>query len=230
MTRSLGIGLLRDEAARRGYAMGERTAWKLCHEAGLKSVIVKQKCKSGKSQPVIHDDLVQREFTSKKPNQVWLTDITEHPTREGKLYLCAVKDVFSNMIVGYAMDSHMSSQLAVRALSAALVLRGDVAGCVVHSDRDSQFRSSKFLNLLRVAGLKGSMGQVGACGDNAAMESFFALLQKNAFNRRVWDTRRQLQQAVFMWIERTYHRRRRQDRLLRLTPIEFETVMTGSVI
>lgn len=141
-------------------------------------MIVKQKRKSGKSQPVIHDDLVQREFTSKKPNQVWLTDITEHPTREGKLYLCAVKDVFSNMIVGYAMDSHMSSQLAVRALSAALVLRGDVAGCVVHSDRDSQFRSSKFLNLLRVAGLKGSMGQVGACGDNAAMESFSLCYRK----------------------------------------------------
>ncbi|EWC38933.1 transposase [Stutzerimonas stutzeri KOS6] len=70
------------------------------------------------------------------------------------------------------------------------------------------------------------MGRVGACGDNAAMESFFALLQKNVLNQRRWDTREQLRIAIVTWIERTYHRRRRQDRLGRLTPIEYETTMT----
>ena len=71
----------------------------------------------------------------------------------------------------------------------------------------------------------GSMGRVGACGDNAAMESFFSLLQKNVLNRRTWATREELRIAIVTWIERTYHRRRRQDGLGRLTPIEYETIM-----
>lgn len=75
-------------------------------------------------------------------------------------------------------------------------------------------------------GLAGSMGRVGAAGDNAAMESFFALLQKNVLDRRTWTTREALRIAIVTWIERTHHRRRRQDRLGRLTPIEFETIMT----
>lgn len=220
-----GYRLLCDQAAERGLVMSERTAWKLCNSVGIKAKIVRKGPKASKSLPAIHDDLVQRNFTAVKPNQVWLTDITEHPTREGKLYLCAVKDLFSNRIVGYAMDSRMTADLAVRALSAAVALRGDVAGCVVHSDRGGQFRSGKFISLLRVAKLQGSMGKAGACGDNAAMESFFALLQKNVLDRRVWNTRRELRQEIFMWIERTYHRRRRQKRLARLTPIEFEAMM-----
>jgi putative transposase len=99
-----------------------------------------------KPGPPVHDDLCvdkQRDFTATGPNQLWLTDITEHRTREGKLYLCAIKDVWSNRIVGYSIDSRMKSRLAV----AALEQRGgpperDVAGCVVHSDRGSQFRSA----------------------------------------------------------------------------------------
>lgn len=202
-----GYRLLCDQAAERGLVMSERTAWKLCNSAGIKAKIVRKGPKASKSLPAIHDDLVQRNFTAVKPNQVWLTDITEHPTREGKLYLCAVKDLFSNRIVGYAMDSRMTADLAVRALSAAVALRGDVAGCVVHSDRGGQFRSRKFIRLPRVAKLQGSMGKAGACGDNAAMESFFALLQKNVLDRRVWNTRRELRQEIFIWIERTYHRK-----------------------
>ena len=74
--------------------------------------------------------------------------------------------------------------------------------------------------------MTGSMGRVGAAGDNAAMESFFSLLQKNVLDRRSWDTREQLRIAIITWIERTYHRRRRQDALGRLTPTEFELIMT----
>jgi putative transposase len=96
---------------------------------------------------------------------------------------------------------------------------------VVHSDRGSQFRSHAFARALRAAGLQGSMGRVGACADNAAMESFFSLLQKNVLNRRRWTTHDQLRLAIVTWIERTYHCRRRQDALGRLTPIEFETLL-----
>lgn len=112
------------------------------------------------------------------------------------------------------------------ALNNAVARRGEVAGCIVHTDRGSQFRSRRFVHALNRHDLVGSMGRVGAAGDNAAMESFFSLLQRNVLDRCSWDTREQLRIAIVTWIERTYHRRRRQTRLGRLTPIEFETIMT----
>jgi putative transposase len=90
----------------------------------------------------------------------------------------------------------------------------------------AQFRSRKFLKALRRHNLLGSMGQVGTSADNAAVESWFSLLQKNVLNRQSWTTRDDLRMAIVIWIERTYHRRRRQRRLGRLTPIEYETIMT----
>lgn len=174
----------------------------------------------------MHDDLVKRDFSAQRPNELWLTDITEHKTGEGKLYLCAIKDVYSNRIVGYSIDSTMKSRIAVNALDSAVARRGDVAGCIVHSDRGSQFRSRKFLRALTRHDLLGSMGRVAAAGDNAAMESFFSLLQKNVLDRQSWATREELRIAIVSWVERTYHRRRRQSRLGRLTPVEFETIMT----
>lgn len=88
----------------------------------------------------------------------------------------------------------------------------------------AQFRSTIYVRTLRDNGLIGSMGRVGACGDNAAMESFFSLLQKNILNKQRWATREELRLAIVTWIEKTYHRKRRQRRLGRLTPIEFETL------
>ena len=162
-------------------------------------------------------------------NELWLTDITEHWTDEGKLYLCAIKDVFSGRIVGYSISDRMKARLAVNALDNAISRRRDAAGCIVHSDRGSQFRSRKFVHALYRHHLIGSMGQVGAAGDNAAMESFFSLLQKNVLDRKRWRTREELRIAIVTWIERTYHSRRRQARLGRLTPIEFETIMNPAV-
>lgn len=222
-----GYRFLIDEARSGGEGMCERTAWRICRDNAWWSVFGKKRGKNGqKPGPPVHDDLVEREFTAARPNRLWLTDITEHPTAEGKLYMCAIKDACSTRIVGYSIDSRMKSSLAVNALASAVARRGDVAGCIVHSDRGSQFRSRKFVHELDRHGLVGSMGQVGAAGDNAAMESFFALLQKNVLNRRSWATREGLRIAIVTWIERTYHRRRRQPRLGRLTPVEYEAIMT----
>jgi Transposase and inactivated derivatives len=117
----------------------------------------------------------------------------------------------------------MTAELAVAAVRNAVALR-DVDGTILHSDRGSQFRSRKFVELLRQEDITGSMGRVGACGDNAAMESFFALLQKNVLDKKKWRTRQELRLAMVTWIERTYHRRRRQRGLGRLTPIESEII------
>jgi transposase InsO family protein len=223
-----GYRFLVDEARDAGESMAERTAWRICSDNGWWSAFGKKKRgKNGKRPgPPVHDDLVQRNFTASDANELWLTDITEHRTGEGKLYLCAIKDVYSNRIVGYSIDSRMKSQLAVTALNNAVARRGQVAGCIVHSDRGSQFRSRKFVRAIGGHDMVGSMGRVGAAGDNAAMESFFSLLQKNVLNRQPWATREDLRIAIVTWIERTYHRRRRQDALGRLTPIEYEAIMT----
>ena len=165
-------------------------------------------------------------FSADALDQLWLGDITEHPTKEGKLYLCAIKDVCSNRIVGYSIDERMKARLAVAAINNAVARRGDVAGCIFHTDRGSQFRSRKVHRALTRHHMVGSMGQVGSAGDNAAMESFFALLQKNVLNTKRWDTREELRIAIVTWIERTYHRRRRQVALGRLTPVEYEAIMT----
>ncbi|WP_453976363.1 IS3 family transposase, partial [Brevibacterium pityocampae] len=221
-----GYRFLADEACTSGEAMSTRTAWRICSRNQWWSVFGKARAKNGKKPgPPVHDDRVERNFTAAGPNELWLTDITEHKTDEGKLYLCAIKDVYSGRIVGYSIDSRMKARLAVDALEMAAVRRGDVTGCVVHSDRGSQFRSRKYVTALTRRGLAGSMGRVGAAGDNAAMESFFALLQKNVLDRRRWSTREKLRIAIVTWIERTYHRRRRQARLGRLTPVEYEAIM-----
>ena len=120
----------------------------------------------------------------------------------------------------------MKSQLAVNALHSAVARRGDVAGYVLHTDRGSQFRSRKFVRAVNERHVTGSMGRIGAAGDNAAMESFFGLLQNNVLDRRTWTTRQQSRTAIVTWVERTYHRRRHQRSLSRLTPVEYETIMT----
>ncbi|WP_121830083.1 IS3 family transposase [Streptomyces sp. S1] len=221
-----GYRFLADEARDAGARMADRTAWRICRENRWWSVFGKKRGRGKKAGPPVHDDLVHRDFTASGPNRLWLADITEHATGDGKLYLCAIKDVFSNRIVGYSIDSRMKSRLAVTALENAVARRENVDGCILHSDRGSQFRSQKFVRALDRYRMAGSIGRVGAAGDNAAMESFFSLLQKNVLDRRSWTTREELRIAIVTWIERTYHRRRRQAALGRLTPVEYETVMT----
>src|ERR1019366_3985581 len=147
----------------------ENRVQRLCSLQRIWSAHSKKRGLNRNPGPPVHDDLVQRDFTASGVNELWLTDISEHPTGEGKLYLCAIKDVFSNRIVGYSMDARMPAALAVDALNHALVTR-DVATTIVHSDRGSQFRSRAFVRTLKDAELRGSMGRVGTCADNAAME------------------------------------------------------------
>lgn len=223
---AFGYRFISDELADLGHVVSERRVWRVCSEQGIFSVFSKGKGQTKRPGPPVHDDLVKRDFTASRPNELWLTDITEHRTDEGKLYCCAIKDVFSNRIVGYSIKDRMTSELAVTALRNAIALRQPKSATViVHSDRGSQFRSNAFVRTLRRNGLVGSMGRVGAAGDNASMESFFALLQKNVLDRKRWTTREELRVAIVIWIERTYHRRRRQRSLGRLTPVEFEILI-----
>ncbi len=227
-----GYRFLADEVRTAGHDVGDRTVWRIASENGWWCSFAKPRRNRKASAPATaaHDDLVRRQFTADHPNQVWLADLTEHRTAEGKLYICAIKDLFSNRIVGWAIAENMKARLVVAAIEMAVARRGDVAGCILHTDRGSQFRARKVHRTLARHSMVGSMGNIGTAADNAAMESFFSLLQKNVLNTRRWDTRDQLRIAVVTWIERTYHRRRRQKALGRLTPEDYETIMTPQLL
>ncbi len=232
---TLGYRFLTDELADAGITASGNRVWRLCSAAGVFASHHRRRGKAGKPGPPVHDDLLavvddkgqtRHEFTATVPNQVWLSDITEHPTKEGKLYLCAVKDVFSNKIVGYSIDPRMNIP---GRLGAAERDRATVAAATIcHSDRGSQGGFKKVVRILKNNGLRGSMGRVGSSGDNAARESFFSLLQKNVLDTKRWETREELRLAIVVWIETKYNRRRRQRALGKLTPVEFEMIYTAA--
>jgi transposase InsO family protein len=134
---AFGYRFIADELLEQGFSAGENRVARLCSEQRIWSVFAKKRGLNRKAGPPVHDDLVDRQFTAPAPNLLWLTDITEHRTDEGKLYLCAIKDVHSNRIVGYSLDDRMKASLAVAALRNAIGLRSP-AGTIVHSDRGSQ--------------------------------------------------------------------------------------------
>lgn len=220
---TFGYRFLADEVETMGWDVSERKVWRLCSGMKLWASYLK-KAGTGKTPgPAVHDDLVERNFSAVELNTLWFTDITEHWTSEGKLYLCSLEDACSGRIVGYSIGPRMTRHLACAALRNAIALR-DHEGTIVHSDRGGQFRSKDFVLLLKNNGLVGSMGRVAAAGDNARMESFHSLLQNNVLDTKKWETREELRLAIITWIERTYHRRRRKRGLGKMTPVEYEAL------
>jgi putative transposase len=178
-------------------------------------------------------DLVNRDFTAEGPNRLWLTDITEHPTMEGKVYCAAVMDVYSRLIVGWSIDDNMRKELVIDALGMAIIRRRpdkqpEDARTITHSDHGSQYTSWAFGKRLRAAGLLGSMGTVGDCYDNAMMESSWGTMQLELLDTRTWETREELATAMFEWIECWYNPKRRHSSVGMHSPVTFEALHTGS--
>ncbi len=187
------------------------------------SAFGKKRGRNGKKAgPPVHDDLVRRDFTASAPNRLWLADITEHRTWEGKVYLAVVIDAFSRRVVGWSIADHLRAELVCDALDMAVWTRRPGAGAIHHSDHGCQYTSYAFGRRLRDAGLLGSMGSVGDCYDNAAAESFFATLQTELLDRRSWPTRKMLASAIFEYLEAWYNPRRRHSALGYLSPVAFE--------
>ena len=173
----------------------------------------------------ISADLVKREFARPGPNQLWVTDITEHRTREGKVYCAAVLDTYSRRIVGWSIDSSPSAALVTNALGMAIDSRdgaGVEAGTVIHSDHGVQFASWAFTKRAKDSGLVPSMGSIGDCYDNSMIESFWSRMQVELLDRQRWTTRIELANAMFDYIEIWHNRQRRHSSLGMLTPIQFE--------
>lgn len=217
----------------RGLRCGRKRVARLMRRANLCGVY-RRRCRRSRPLPPVHDDLVQRRFRADAPDRLWLTDITEHPTREGKVYLAAVLDVFSRRIVGWSIADHLRAELVVDALEMARWRRRPAPGrTVLHSDRGSQYTSWAFGHRLRAAGLLGSMGRVGSAYDNAMMESFFGTLQLELLDRPPsggWQTRKELAAAIFEWIEAWYNPHRRHSSIGNLSPVGYESMYKTAVV
>jgi putative transposase len=213
----------------RGVRCGRKRVARLMRAARLQGVY-RRRGKHARPAPAVHDDLVRRRFQADAPNRLWLTDITEHPTREGKVYCACVLDVYSRRIVGWSIADHLRAELVVDALEMARWRRRPPFGqTVLHSDRGSQYTSWAFGHRLRAAGLLGSMGRVGSALDNAMMESFFGTLQRELLDRQTWKSRAELASAIFEWIEAWYNPRRRHTSIANLSPVDYERLPAKAV-
>ena len=179
-------------------------------------------------------DLVNRDFTVTEPNRLWITDITEHPTIEGKVYCAAVMDAFSRLIVGWSIAGHMRTELVTDALGMAIIRRQPEKRVtadertILHSDHGSQYTSWAFGQRLRNAELLASMGTVGDCYDNAMMESFWGTMQLELLDSKTWETRDELANAIFEWIECWYNPNRRHSSVGMHSPVTFENLHARS--
>src|SRR5690606_10041239 len=146
---------------------------------------------------------------------------------DGKVYCCAVLDVFSRVVVGWSIADHMRSDLVVDALQMA-TWRRHPKGTIVHSDRGSQYTSWVFGHRLRDAGLLGARGRVASSVDNSMIESFWSTMQRELLDQQTWQTVDELASAIFEWIEAWYNPRRRHTSLGMLSPVEFERLHTAA--
>lgn len=209
-----------------GERVGRKRVERLMRAAGISGLVARRRGRTTVRVPGVRvcEDLVDRAFLAAAPDRLWVADITYLRTWEGWLYLVAVQDVYSRRIVGWAMDSHMRSELVTDALQMALARRRPAPGLIWHSDQGAQFVSLAFGQQARAAGIAQSMGSRGDCFDNAVAESFFATLKKELIHGRSWPSKAELRTEIFEYIEAFYNRRRRHSTLGFLSPAQFETI------
>ena len=171
----------------------------------------------------VADNLLDQRFEATAPNQVWLSDITYIQTAEGWLYLAGHKDLFTGMIVGYAMSERMTKDLVLQSLRMALSVKRPLPGLIHHSDRGSQYCAQEYAALLERYGINPSMSRKGNCYDNAPMESFWGVLKTERVHHCRYETRQEgIIRDLTEYIEIFYNRQRKQARLGFLAPAAFE--------
>ena len=205
----------------RGVPVGHCAVQMLMARAGIAGITGRPRYRKIPNEATASDRVV-RDFSRDEPDQLWVTDITEHPTREGKVYCAVVLDAYSRKVVGWSIDSNQETSLVTNALGMAIHNRNPSDQTVIHSDQGTQFTSWAFTRRALDSGLLASMGSVGDCYDNAMIESFWSRMQVELLNRKRWNTRVELATAIFEYLEIFHNRQRRHSSLGMLTPIEFE--------
>jgi putative transposase len=218
-----GAPRIQAELAAAGRAVGRKRVARLMRKLGLQGasrrrwILTTVRDRNGRQAP----DLVERNFRVERPDQLWVADITYIPTGSGFLYLAVVLDAWSRRVVGWAMATHLRTELVLAALDMALWQRRP-REVIHHSDQGTQYTSIAFGQRCREAGVRPSMGSVGDCFDNAMCESFFATLECELLDRQRFRTQVEARRAVFDFVEGWYNLHRRHSALGYLSPAAFE--------
>lgn len=224
---SYGRPRMTQELKELGLNVGHRRIGRLMRQNGLRVVRTrKYKATTNSNHKFnIAPNWLNRDFTADRPNQKWAADITYIWTREGWLYLAVMIDLHSRRVVGWSVSNRLKRDLASRALNHAVALRNPPPGCVHHTDRGSQYCSHDYQKRLRQLGFKVSMSGKGNCYDNAAVETFFKTLKAELVWRQRWQTRQQVTDALFKYINGFYNIRRRHSAIGGISPADFERKM-----
>ena len=213
-----------DALLKQGHRIGEHRVARLIRQDGVRAKTVKKWRATTQSHhrlPVAENTL-DRQFTVESPNRVWAGDITYVWTREGWLYLAVLLDLYSRLVIGWAMGHRLTGELAEQALTMALANRRPGAGLLHHSDRGCQYAATRYQRLLDEHGITPSMSRKGNCWDNACVESFFGTLKRELVYHRPYSTREDAKRDIFEYIEVFYNRKRRHSTLGYDSPAEYE--------
>jgi putative transposase len=209
----------------KGFRIGRQRVVRLMAKLGIYAHS-KRKFKvttDSKHHLPIAENVLDRNFTTTEPDQVWVADITYIWTSQGWLYLAVVIDLFSRRVIGWSMAEHMRTELITTALDAALGQRiPSQSGLVFHSDRGSQYASSDYQLMLQKAGITCSMSRRANCWDNAVAESFFGTLKIELIHPRIFSDRAIAKTIIAEWIEVFYNRQRLHSTIGYLSPVQFE--------
>lgn len=218
-----GVPRIHAELAAEGHHVGRKRVARLMRTAQLEGVSRRRKFRTtvrdANARPA--PDLVDRQFKADAPNKLWVADITYIPTWAGFLYLAVVIDAWSRRVVGWAMATHLRTELVLDALAFAVQQR-QPRNVIHHSDQGCQYTSIQFGLRCKEAGVRPSMGSVGDAYDNAMAESFFATLECELLDRRRFPSQAEARMAVFDFIEGWYNPRRRHSALEYQSPISYE--------
>ncbi len=212
------------ELKAQGIHCGRKRIVRLMQEKGISAR--RKRCKarttnSNHSSPIA-PNLLERDFAADAPNKKWVTDITYIATYEGWLYLAGVLDTYSRKIIGWAMGKQHDAELVREALRMALIQRQPGADLVHHSDRGSEYASTRYQELLHQHNIQISMSRKGDCYDNSMIESFWGTLKEEGIGEAIFSSRKEAETALFDYIEVFYNRKRRHSSLGYLSPVDFE--------
>lgn len=207
-----------------GLRVGERRVARIMRQNGIQVTRSRKFKRTTDSDHAfnIAPNLLQQDFTASEPNRKWAGDITYVWTREGWVYLAVIMDLYSRRVVGWSLSNRMKQDLALRALDMAVAIRRPEPGCIHHTDRGAQYCAHEYQKRLRTNGLLPSMSGKGNCFDNSAVESFFKSLKAELIWRKHWQTRRDVESAIFEYINGFYNPRRRHSALGWKSPVAFE--------
>ncbi len=220
---SLGNREMVKRLRKEGYKVGRYFVRKIMHRLRLKVTqrVAYKVTTKRKHTDTVADNLLNMNFNPTAANQVWAGDVSYLKTGEGWMYLAVVMDLYSRRIVGWHIDKRMTVDLVSKALKKAHNLRQPPKGVIFHSDRGSQYTSKDYQKLLRRYGMRASMGDVGACWDNAVVERFFGSLKHDWILKINQPTRAFIKQDVTVYIK-YYNLERLHSANGDLSPIEFE--------